>query len=118
MRILNGLLCIILLLFAAAQYNDPDVLLWGAIYGLAGLWCGVAALRPRLFRLGSMRALWALCAVAGFAGMIWYWPDTPNWWVREVWWETESAREGMGMMLVFVALLFAGVHTALRRPLR
>lgn len=117
MRILNGLLSIILVLFAAAQYNDPDALLWGVIYGIAALWCGIAALRPRLLRHGLLRGLWALCAMAGLAGVIWYWPGTPNWWVREVWWETETAREGIGMMIVFAALLVAGLRTVLRRPL-
>lgn len=117
MRILNALLCIILVLFAAAQYNDPDALLWGMIYGISAFWCGLAALRPGLLRLGPLRVLWAVCVVAGLAGMVWYWPETPNWWVREVWWETETAREGMGMMIVFAALLVAGLRTALRQPL-
>lgn len=118
MRILNGLLCIVLVLFAVAQYNDPDAALWGAVYGLAALWSGIAAFRPRLLRRRPLRALWALCAVAGLAGVVWYWPQTPDWWVREVWWESESTREGMGMMIVLVALLLAGGPTVLRRSLR
>lgn len=117
MRIANGVLAAILVLFAVAQYNDPDAFLWGAIYGIAGVWCGVAAFRPGLLGRGPVRALWGLCLLAALAGLVFYWPDTPNWWVREVWWENEAAREGMGMMIVVAALLLAGT-AMLRRPAR
>ena len=117
MRIVNGLLAAVLVLFAVAQYNDPDAFLWGAIYGLAAAWCGVAALRPGLLRRGPLRVLWGVCLLAGLGGLAFYWPDTPNWWVRDVWWETETAREGMGMMIVLAALVLAGT-AMLRRPAR
>lgn len=32
MKILNGLLAILLIIFAAVQYNDPDAFLWIMIY--------------------------------------------------------------------------------------
>ena len=115
MRILNGLLCLVLILFAAAQYNDPDALLWGAIYGIAAIWSGVAALRPQKLTRPQLRVLWSVCALAGLAGLVWYWPDAQRWWVIEVWWETESAREGMGMMIVVLALVAAGLPAMLRR---
>lgn len=117
MRILNGVLCVILILFAAVQYNDPDVLLWAGIYGIAAFWSGVAAFRPQYLKRPRPRGLWAGCALAGLAGMIFYWPHTSHWWVQEVWWNTETAREGMGMMIVAGALLLVGLQMMLvRRP--
>ncbi len=118
MRIVNGLLCVVLVLFAVAQYNDPDALLWGLIYGIAAAWCGLAAFRPRHLARPPLRALWGVCTLAGLAGVAWYWPDAPNWWLRDVWWESETSREGMGMMVVAVALVLAGVPGALRSARR
>ena len=45
MRYLNGFFCILLILFAAVQYNDPDFALWFSIYAMAAAWAGVAAFR-------------------------------------------------------------------------
>jgi hypothetical protein len=118
MRILNGVVCAILVLFAAVQYNDPDALFWGTAYGVAALWCGLAAARPAMLARAPLNVLVGLSALAALGGMIWFWPDTPNWWRREVWWVTETAREGMGMMIVFAALLLSGVGMLLGRRRR
>ena len=116
MRVANGIFCAVLILFAVAQYNDPDALLWAGIYGLAAFWSGVAALRPELLTARpTLRALLGLSFVAGLAGLAWYWPDTPNWWLREIWWESETSREGRGMMIVVGALCLAGASVLLRR---
>ena len=109
MRILNGVLACLLILFAVVQYNDPDGLYWGAIYGGAAIWCGLAALKPAIFRMLPVYLLYGACVAAALVGVFWYWPTTPNWWLRDVWWETETAREGMGMMIVVLFLLFAGL---------
>ena len=107
MRILSGVACAILVLFAAVQYDDTDALFWAAAYGGAALWCGLAAARPAMLARAPLNALAGLSALAALGGMIWFWPDAPGWWRREVWWVTETAREGMGMMIVFAALLLA-----------
>lgn len=109
MRILNGVLCVLLILFAVAQYNDPDGVFWGIVYGLGALWCGVAAFRSRIFGETIGAALFLVTFAATVAGMVWFWPDTPHWWMQEVWWETETAREGMGMMIMLVAMIAAGL---------
>lgn len=109
MRIVNGVFCIVLILFALVQYNDPDFFLWGAIYGLGAIFAGIAALRPGLFALPRLRLFYLVALVACVAGLIYYWPTTPQWWMQEVWWETETAREGMGMMIMLLAMLAAGV---------
>jgi hypothetical protein len=115
LRVVDAGLCVLLLLFAAVQYNDPDAIFWGPVYALAGLWCGLAAWRPGLIRAGVGRALWLLCLAATLFGVVWFWPQAPGWWTRDVWWNVEEAREGMGMMIVLVALLLAGLPAALRR---
>ena len=107
MRILNGIFCLIMILFTAVQYNDPDFLLWGMIYGITALFTGFAALRPAAFAARPFALFYAAALVASLGGMAYYWPTTPNWWVKDVWWETETAREGMGMMMVVVAMLVA-----------
>ena len=116
MRIVNGIFCVILILFAGVQYNDPDFLLWGGIYGLGAVFAGIAAFAPRLFAVPALGFLYPVVLAASVAGLIYYWPTTPHWWMQEVWWETETAREGMGMMIVLAAMLAAG--WAVRRTRR
>jgi hypothetical protein len=109
MRIVNGVLCLLLILFAAVQYNDPDFLLWGLIYGIGAVFTGLAAFRPGLFASSRVTTVFALCLAASLGGLLYYWPTTPNWWMQDVWWQTETAREGMGMMILVAAMLSAGL---------
>lgn len=109
MRIVNGVLAILLILFAVVQYNDPDGLFWAAVYGVGAIWCGLAAFRSSTYRSNAAFGLFGLCLLAAIAGMAHFWPDTPDWWKQDVWWETETAREGMGMMILLAALIVAGV---------
>lgn len=104
MRIVSGILCILMILFTAVQFNDPDAASWIAIYGLGALICGAFTLRPALFSEGPGFMFLSLCVLATLLGVFWYWPTTDGWWKSEVWWETETAREGMGMMIVLVFL--------------
>ncbi len=113
MRIVNGVLCLLLILFTAVQYNDPDVLLWVIIYGIGAAFTGLAAYRPGLFASSRLATVFALCLAASIGGVYYYWPATPDWWMQDVWWQTETAREGMGMMIVTAALMFASL-TVLR----
>lgn len=115
MRIANGIICGLMLLFAAVQVNDPDGPLWMAIYGAAGFWCGVAAWRPAALGRPMVGGLLALSLFAALAGVVVYWPASGEWWLREVWWDDEGAREGMGMMIVLLALTLAGAAALLRR---
>lgn len=100
-----GGLAALLALFALAQVNDPDGALWAAVYGAAAAWCALAAVRPGALRRRPVRALLAMSLLAAAAGAIALWPDAPGWWRREVWWQTETAREGMGLMIVALTLL-------------
>jgi len=116
MRIANGVLFVLLILFAAVQLNDPDGLFWIVVYGVGAIWCGIAAFRSGLYTLSPIFGLFSLTCIAALAGLVYFWPKTPNWWMQDVWWETETAREGMGMMILVIALVVAGlvVRTARR----
>jgi len=113
MRIVNGVLCLLLILFTAVQYNDPDYLLWILIYGIGAVFTGLAAYRPGLFTSPRLATAFILFLAVSIGGVYYYWPTTPGWWMQDVWWETETAREGMGMMIVTGAMLIVGL-TVLR----
>jgi hypothetical protein len=49
------------------------------------------------------------------AAVVFYWPQVPGFWHKEVWWNEETAREGMGVMAALVVLLVAR-FTASRAP--
>lgn len=107
MRYVNIVLCILMVLFAAVQYNDPDAFLWIAVYLVPAIWAGLAAFRLDYLRRNAPMAALAVCMVAGLLGVVYYWPDTPGFWRKDVWWIVETAREGMGMMIVTVVMLVA-----------
>ena len=115
MRYLNLVLGVLMLAFAALQYNDPDGPLWMAIYAVPAIWAFAAAFRlPAVqSRTGSL-LLW-LSIAAGAAAVFHYWPQMPGFWHKEVWWDEETAREGMGVMIVLAVLLVVRL-TASRRP--
>lgn len=115
MRIVNGILCLILILFAVFQYNDPDGVFWAAVYSVAAIWSGVAALMPGQMAIPAVRLVYGISLVAAIVGVVAFWPDTPRWWMQEVWWDTETVREGMGFMIILAAMLVAGTAVLRRR---
>jgi hypothetical protein len=117
MRVLCGVLALLLALFAAVQWNDPDALFWASIYGAGAAWCAVAASRPALLRRRAARALMAASLALALWALVVFWPPVPRWWAIDVWWPEQSgeaAREGMGMMVLLVALM-AAAAVGLRR---
>jgi len=113
MRYVNTVLCLLMLLFIGVQYNDPDGAAWMFIYAVPAAWAGLAALRPSWLAGRLPKALLLACLAAAVLGIFHYWPDTPRWWASEVWYEVETAREGMGMMIVAIVLLV--VWSSVRR---
>lgn len=107
MRWLNIFLCLLMLLFIGVQFNDPDGPMWMLIYAVPMLWAGFAAFRPVALSRKLPGLLLLACIAAALAAMVHYWPKTPGWWKSEVWWEVETAREGMGMMIVALVLAVA-----------
>jgi len=107
MRYVHIVLCLLMVAFAAVQYNDPDALLWICLYLVPAAWSFVAAFRPAHLRsVAGERLLWATVA-AGAGAMVSYWPAVPDFWRQDVWWVEETAREGMGVMVGFAVLLVA-----------
>lgn len=115
MRIVYGVLALVLLLFAGVQYNDPDYFLWIPVYLVPALWAGLAALRPLLLGRPTAVAGLSLCLAAALAGTALLWPTDAQWWRQDVWWQSETAREGMGMMIVATTLLALTATALLRR---
>lgn len=114
MRYVNMLLCLVMVGFAAVQYNDPDALLWIVIYLVPAAWAFAAAFRLAQVRsLAGERLLWA-SLVVGAATTVFYRPTMPEFWRKEVWWVEETAREGMGVMIA-LGVLFVVLATALLR---
>jgi len=111
MRYINVFLSCLMILFMLVQYNDPDGILWMMIYAVPALWCGLAGIRPGLLGLQSLRNLLLLSLASTLAGIVYYWPKSTRWWSIDVWYETETAREGMGMMVILIVLMFVWVST-------
>ena len=114
MKIVCGVLCALMVLFVAVQYNDPDGPLWMLIYGVGAVWAGLAAARLPLVQSRPAFGLLIATLAAAIAGMVYYWPKTAGWWRVDIWWDVETAREGMGMMILAVVLAIV-VYTASRR---
>ena len=79
MRLVNGIMCVVLGLFAFAQYNDPDALLWVLIYGIPAAWAGLIAFRPQLLPANRRRSR-RISGVPwpGVAGTMYPWPSLPE----------------------------------------
>lgn len=105
MRYVLILLGVLMVAFAAVQYNDPDAALWIVIYLVPAAWAFAAAFRPaRVRTLAGERLLWATLAL-GAGTLVFYWPTVPGFWHKDVWMVEETAREGMGVMVGFAVLL-------------
>jgi Transmembrane family 220, helix len=104
MRYVNGFFCVVLTLFALAQYNDPDAVLWFLIYGIPAAWAGLAAFRPSLLALRPWTVgAYAVCLAAAVLGSLYLWPSLPANWIH-----VEEEREGLGLILVTGALIVVG----------
>lgn len=114
MRYVNMLLGLVMLGFAAVQYNDPDALLWIVIYLVPAAWAFAAAFRLEQVRSQAGERLLWVSLVIGAATTVFYWPTMPGFWRKEVWWVEETAREGMGVMIA-MAILIVALATALLR---
>ncbi|MEM7045285.1 MAG: transmembrane 220 family protein [Pseudomonadota bacterium] len=115
MRAVNALFCLVLLLFAVVQYNDPDFLFWSILYALAALWCGLAAAMPEVLTThGILRASFLVCLIGALVGTVYYWPTGKAWWMKDVIWNDEAVREGLGMVIITAGLLSVSITWWLR----
>lgn len=107
MRYVNLALCCFMLLFIVVQYNDPDGPVWMVLYTIPAVWAAIAAFRHELLQRSLPKILLFLSIAAAAIGTVYFWPKTARWWSIDVWYETETAREGMGMMIITIVLLVA-----------
>jgi hypothetical protein len=120
MRYLNILLFLMMLPFLYVQFNDPDGPMWILIYAVPTVWSGLAA-----FRLNNVLSSDYIASLSISVAIIlvltgYYWPTTPNFWQEDVWWVTETAREGLGMMIASFVLLVAAftIYSASKNKLQ
>ncbi len=116
MRYVNIVLALVMVGFAAVQYNDPDALLWIIIYLIPAAWAFAAAFRlPQVRSPAGERLLWATLVV-GAATTVYYWPTMPEFWRKDVWWVEQTAREGMGVMIGLGVLCVVLATALVRKP--
>ncbi len=111
MRIINFLLGLGLVYFVVVQVNDPDAVLWMFYYGVPCGWAFAAAGKPVQVDAAPARHWLRGCVLVWLGLVIFYWPQMPNFWVKEVWMQEETAREGMGLMIAWAAMVVAAAST-------
>jgi hypothetical protein len=116
MRYVHIVLGLLMVAFAAVQYNDPDALLWIVIYLIPAAWAFAAAFRLAQVRSAAGERLLWLTLVVGAATTVYYWPTMPEFWRKDVWWVEETAREGMGVMIALGVLVVVLATALLRKP--
>ena len=109
-QIVNGLIGTLFILFAYFQLNDPDPLLWVALYGFIAVVSILAIFRP----LPSF-LVWIGLAIT-VVGILWYLPHFISWFQDGMPSITSSmkaespfieyTREFLGFVLCFVAMLW------------
>lgn len=111
MRIFNGVLSAIFIIFAVLQYNDPDPFQWIVIYGYVAVICAFAMI--------DKYNRWSILAGIGIclAGAVYYFPGIMEWLSDHELGDIatkmkadqpfiEEARESLGLMIASAALLF------------
>ncbi|MGB7302350.1 MAG: transmembrane 220 family protein [Burkholderiaceae bacterium] len=118
MRILNMVLGLLMVVFAAVQLNDPDTFIWIVYYLIGATWALMAAFKLNWVQSAIGRILLWLSLAVAFAGVIVYFPKMDKFWERDVWWVEETAREGMGIMILFLVLLAVLIHARSASPVQ
>ena len=102
----NGIMLLMFLFSAAVQVNDPDPLVWMAMYGVAALVCGL-----EMRRRAPAVAVAALAAIAlVWAGSLYFRANEvpisslfAEWEMRDV--RVEEAREMYGLTIVGIWMM-------------
>jgi general stress protein CsbA len=113
LKLFNIFFCIVFILFAAVQYNDPDPYIWMPIYLYAALLCWLAVRNkyfPRAYLLGI--AVYAAYAIYKFFDQngVWDWitkhheANIASTMKAEQPW-IEETREFFGLVILIVVLL-------------
>ena len=116
-RLLHGVMAALFFFGGAVQYNDPDPLVWMAIYVAAGTTCVLAVIR---------RLRWWFPAVIGAIALVWaatFMPAVlPNVRIPQLFaaWEmadirVEEGREMYGLLIIFLYMTVVAVTHRRRR---
>ena len=112
MKVFNLIFCVLFILFAALQYNDPDPYIWIPLYLFAAVLCWLAFRRkyyPRLYLAG-------IIVYTLYATYLFFSNDGMLDWMREHQAENiaqemkatkpwiEATREVMGLVIMIVVL--------------
>ena len=102
MKILNYVMTVAFLLSVIVQYNDPDPVLWMAIYGSASAACVLAILNRGSWvfpaALGVVALAWALSLTPGVVGKVAFSELFEAWEMKDA--RVEVAREMGGLLIV------------------
>jgi hypothetical protein len=113
MKIFNLIFCIIFILFAALQYNDPDPYVWMPIYMYAAVLCWFA-FRNRFFPKWYIAGIFVYAIYAGYKFFdengVWDWINkhraeniTGSMKATQPW--IEETREFFGLVILIIVLL-------------
>lgn len=111
MKIIKILLAILLIIFAALQYNDPDPWLWILVYGLAAILIimDISGTYMRRYYRIAMVAL-ALFSLIYIPGVITYFTEaSPGELAESMQTDKpyiEETREFLGLMIVIIIFVF------------
>ena len=109
-RIFFGLWCLLFLLFAYWQLNDPDTEIWVSIYGVAVVLSAMAVVGR--FSMPVLFTVIGLCLL----GSIYYFPNSVSEWVQQEWQQQdlsmktldmEEARESFGLLIIAIVMSVA-----------
>ncbi len=109
MKIVNGILGILFLLFAGWQFNDPDPIVWMTIYGFTAFICIVSIWKPlnnKVIFAGMM--ILFIYALVLLPGVIDWWNSGEQDTILEGMDRTkpylEETREFFGLMIAIVGI--------------
>lgn len=123
MKIFNVVFCVLFILFAALQWNDPDPYIWVPIYLYGAIFCALAA-------AGKYYKGWYLFGIVGclvFAVYLFFAKDGVLSWMTEHHAENiagtmkaekpwiEDTREFFGLFIIIIVLLVNFVNAGQKR---
>jgi hypothetical protein len=114
MKYLSLLLSILMFLFVFVQFNDPDFYYWASIYSIPALSSLLVFLNPKIIHKLPLQLLFIILFIVIIFLTGFYWPKESLWWEIDIWWNTETAREGMGMMISSLVMIISGLTFKLK----
>ena len=102
MKFIYILLLITMLAFTGLQYNDSDGLYWAIIYLVPAIALAFAAFAPWRLQSTLGRLLLVIAVLILAFGVYVYWPQKALFWQKDVWWDDEPVKEGMGVGIAYL----------------